>query len=137
MIAFRDHWDRTEPSDETMRAGVAKLIADPLTEFILAAPAGAERAEGVLQLRFRESVWTGTTDAWLEDVYVTDAARGAGLGRALCEKAFERSLERGCRRIQLDVYERNPAARLYRELGFSSESSTMGGETLLMSKSLA
>ena len=74
--------------------------------------------------------------AQLCDVYVSDAARGAGLGRALCTFAFERALERGCIRIQLDVYERNPAARLYRELGFSAESAAMGGETLLMSKPL-
>ena len=56
----------------------------------------------------------------MEDVYVDDSARGAGLGRALMEFATERALQRGCRRMELDTHEENEAAlALYRSFGFS------------------
>ena len=90
-----------------------------------------------MQLRFRHSVWTGSDDAWLEDLYVRDASRGSGLGRALTEFAFERARVRGCFRIQLDVNEANPAAKaLYESLGFSPIQKGVGGAALYMTKIL-
>jgi GNAT superfamily N-acetyltransferase len=72
-------------------------------------------------MRFRLSVWTGTEDAWVEDVFVEEGARGQGLGRALIEGCVQRARERGCARIQLDANEKNPPAlALYDSLGFRS-----------------
>jgi GNAT superfamily N-acetyltransferase len=89
-------------------------------------------------MRFRHSVWTGSDDAWLEDVYVADAARGTGLGRALVEYAMERARERGCGRIQLDVNEANePAKTLYESLGFSPWQDHPGGNALHMTRKLS
>ena len=136
-MAFRDWWKYSEPDDATMRGVVDQLIGDDRAEFLLGAPADGTPAAGVCQLRFRPSVWTGADDAWLEDLFVTDAARGTGLGRRLTEFAFERAADRGCARIQLDVYEHNDAARkLYESLGFASPSGWAGGTTLLMTKRL-
>ena len=56
---FRDWWGKDEPRDEVIRATVGRLIADPNTEYLLAAPAEGERAGGVCQLRYRLSVWSG------------------------------------------------------------------------------
>ena len=122
-----------------MRASVERLIAEPSsTEFLLGAAAvGGSPTVGVCQLRFRHSVWTGSDDAWLEDLYVRDAARGTGLGRALAEFAVERASARGCGRIQLDVNTGNaPAHALYTSLGFESYADPPGGETLMMGKKL-
>jgi len=132
MIGFRDWWGRTEPSDEAFHAGVVRLLGDPDTEFLL----GGEPPVGVCQVRYRPSLWTAG-DCWLEDIFVEDAARGSGLGRALVEASFERARARGCSRIELDVNEANPAAlALYESLGFSTWSEPPGGRNLLMRRLL-
>ena len=119
-----------------MRASVERLITDPATEFLLGSVAG-EAPAGIVQLRYRHSVWTGTDDAWLEDLFVQESARGTGLGRALTEFAFVRAAERGCARIQLDVNAGNaPARALYESLGFSGWSESLGADTLFMTRIL-
>lgn len=88
------------------------------------------------QLRFRWSVWTSAEDCWLEDLYVGEAARRRGLGRALVRTAVKRARERGCKRIELDVDERNDAAlALYRACGFSLEPKPPG-RTLFIGRRL-
>ena len=129
MIAFRDHIERDVPADEEVRRTVEALLEDPNTEFLLA-------DTGVCQLRYRLSVWTATEDCWLEDLYVTDEARGTGVGRALIEAAFERARGRGCRRIQLDVAEDNHRAiDVYRAAGFGTEPGA-DGRTMLIARRL-
>jgi GNAT superfamily N-acetyltransferase len=138
LLGFRDWWNYSQPDDATLRAAVDELIHDDRTEFLLGSPAEGAKAEGICQIRFRPSVWTGEDDCWLEDLFVTDAARGTGLGKALTEYAFERARERNCIRIQLDVYEHNnPARALYESLGFATPSGADGGSTFLMSKRLS
>src|SRR3954449_1923474 len=136
MVAFRDHLGENEPTDEEMRAGVERLLGDPDTEFLLAAPDGdgdGAPAAGVAQLRFRFGVWRVGGDCLLEDLYVDESARGAGLGRALVAATLDRARARGCRRVELDVNESNAAAqRLYGGFGFSSTSNTYGARDLYM-----
>ena len=117
LCAFRDHEGRHWPPDATMRAGVERLIGRDDTEYLLAGDPPA----GVAQLRYRYGVWWDAEDCHLEDLFVIDAARGTGLGRALVTAVIERARERGCRRIELDTAEENaPALALYRSLGFRS-----------------
>ena len=130
LIAFRDWIGYATPPDETVRSTVAKLIEDPNTLYLLAGDVG------LAQLRFRLSAWTGVEDCWLEDVFVSDDARGTGLGRALVEAAIERARARGCRRIELDVQEDNEhAIRLYEKCGFSVRPKG-SGHTLFLSAKL-
>ncbi len=57
--------------------------------------------------------------AWIEDVVVDEAARGAGVGAALNRRAIEIAAERGARTIDLTSRpSREVANRLYRRLGF-------------------
>jgi ribosomal protein S18 acetylase RimI-like enzyme len=136
IAGFRDWWGKAEPRDDAIRATVAKLLDDPHTEFLLGEPAEGTGAAGVCQLRYRLSVWTGTPDCWLEDLFVEESARGSGLGRALVEASFERAQERGCRRIELDVNEQNTdALRFYEGLGFAIEPKPPG-RTLFISRKL-
>jgi ribosomal protein S18 acetylase RimI-like enzyme len=129
MTGFRDWQGRKEPSDASIEQSVRRLIRDPNTEYLL----GGDPPAGVLQLRFRHSVWTGTDDAHLEDLFVDESMRGSGLGRALVEAALERARRRGCARIELDANEANePALRLYRSVGFGSWSDAAGGNDLFM-----
>ena len=74
-----------------------------------------------MQLRFRQGIWRAGGDCLVEDVFVDASARGHGVARALLELATERALERGCRRMELDVNEENPAAlALYTSFGFTT-----------------
>jgi GNAT superfamily N-acetyltransferase len=57
----------------------------------------------------------------IHDVYVVPARRGTGIGRALFEYAERVALQRGCRKMTLEVLSGNAAAqRLYRALGFEA-----------------
>jgi ribosomal protein S18 acetylase RimI-like enzyme len=117
IAGFRDFMGEADPEDEQIERMVGELLRDQGTEFLLA----GDPAVGVAQLRFRSSVWTGTEDAFLEDVFVLDEARRTGAGRALVQGCVDRSRARGCSRIQLDTAERNTAAlALYESLGFRS-----------------
>jgi GNAT superfamily N-acetyltransferase len=134
MAGFRGWWERDEPTDAQLAAGVERLLADPATEYLLAAPTDAE-ASGVCQLRYRYGLWYDAEDCWLEDLYVEQSSRRLGLGRALSDAALDRARERGCRRVQLDVNERNPEAlALYTALGFDSLQDPPGGRLLLMTR---
>ena len=133
LSEFRDWQGREEPSDSSIEASVRRLLADPNTEYLLA----GEPPAGILQLRFRHAVWTGTDDAHLEDLFVSAGARGGGVGRELVEAAFERARERGCARMLLDTNETNEAAlRLYESMGFKSGRGAPGGRDVFMRRRL-
>jgi ribosomal protein S18 acetylase RimI-like enzyme len=57
--------------------------------------------------------------AWIEDVVVDEAVRGAGIGAALCRAAIERAAAAGARTVDLTSRpSRQAANRLYQHLGF-------------------
>lgn len=115
VAGFRDFMGSDKPDKATIEVVVSELVGDRNTEFILV----GEPPIGFCQVRYRLSVWTGTEDAWIEDVYVDESARGNGYGRMLCEAAIQSAVGRGCKRIQLDVNQDNKAAiALYESLNF-------------------
>ena len=121
LVAFRDHMGYEWPSENAFLAGVERLIEERDTEFLLAAPDEDSPPSGVVQLRFRHGIWRAGGDCLVEDVFVEETARGRGVARALLELATERALERGCRRMELDVNEANIGAlALYESFGFSA-----------------
>jgi ribosomal protein S18 acetylase RimI-like enzyme len=135
IAGFRDWWGKDEPTEAALRDTAGRLVGDPDTDFLLAAQDNGPPA-GVCQLRYRLSIWTGADDCWLEDLFVHAAARRAGLGRTLVSAALERAEARGCRRIELDVNERNTEAlAFYRSMGFSTEPKPPG-RTLFVARSL-
>jgi ribosomal protein S18 acetylase RimI-like enzyme len=129
ISGFRDWQGRALPDDATIADTVRQLLADLNTDFLVA----GDPAAGVCQLRYRLSVWTGTEDCCLEDLFVHADARGSGLGRELVGAALERARQRGCARMDLDANEANePALELYRSVGFGSWSDAAGGNDLFM-----
>ena len=127
LIEFRDWIGRPSPDAESFGSSAGRLLEDPNTEFLL----GGDPADGICQLRYRHSVWTGKDDCCIEDVFLREHARGGGLGRSLVAAAIDRGRSRGCGRIEVDTNETNaPALALYRSFGFESGSGVPGGQEL-------
>jgi GNAT superfamily N-acetyltransferase len=121
LVAFRDHLGYDWPSENAFLAGVERLIEERDTEYLLASRDDDAPPSGVVQLRFRRGIWRAGGDCLVEDVFVDQSARGHGVARALLDLATERALERGCRRMELDVNEANaPALALYESYGFTA-----------------
>lgn len=119
LIAFRDHIGRDWPPEHAFRRGVERLLEADDCDFLLAARAQDASAEAVCQLRYHFSVWRDGQECILEDLYVCEQVRRAGLGSALVAGALQRARERDCRWIELDTYEDNvPAIALYEGYGF-------------------
>lgn len=115
VSGFRDFLGSTRPNNAELEMTASELISDRSTEFLLI----GDPETGYAQIRFRLSVWTGTEDAFLEDVFVEETARGGGYGRTLVSASIERARARGCHRIQLDANQDNTeAVTLYESLGF-------------------
>jgi ribosomal protein S18 acetylase RimI-like enzyme len=137
LVEFRDHNGSDWPSANAFLASVERLLEDRDTEFLLATPGADAPPAGVLQLRFRFSIWKAAPDAWLEDLYVRESARRTGLGDALVALALERARQRGARRIELDCNEANAAAlALYERHGFSPRSKGSTGRDLYLGRPL-
>jgi len=133
LVEFRNHNGLSWPSDNAFLASVERLMDDVATDFVLGAPHDDAPPGGVVQLRYRFGVWRAGTDCLVEDVFVSDAARGSGLGRALIDFSLERARERGARRMELDVNEANTAAlALYERAGFSATDNAYGERDLYM-----
>ncbi len=133
LVEFRDHLGVDWPSDNAFLAGVDRLIEDPNTAFLLAAPDADSPPAAVAQVRFRYGIWWAAEDCLLEDLFVREDARGSGLGRALVEAVVALARERGCRRVELDANDGNaPAIALYESLGFDSQDDRYGGRNLFM-----
>jgi GNAT superfamily N-acetyltransferase len=64
------------------------------------------------------STWRGHHGIRLEDLYVTPAARGRGVGRALLQHLARIATNEGCPRLEWDVLAWNePAIGFYERLG--------------------
>lgn len=88
--------------------------------------------DGISLLRFRPSVWTGTLEAHLQELYVVPSLRGRGIGRALLEATIELAREVGATGIDLNTGETDTAARaLYESMGFTNREGSPDGPSML------
>jgi GNAT superfamily N-acetyltransferase len=64
------------------------------------------------------STWTGQHGIYLEDLFVDEAVRGSGYGRALLTELARTCVERGYQRLEWSVLKWNePSIGFYRALG--------------------
>jgi GNAT superfamily N-acetyltransferase len=90
--------------------------AHPAAEAIIAEEDGVGVGMAVFFHNF--STWTGRRGLWLEDLYVTPAARGSGAGRALLRHLAGLAIDRGCARFEWWVLDWNARAiEFYRKVG--------------------
>ncbi len=112
--------DLPEIVDQYYEAAAYEALLDRLPE-VHARPDGAifvsERDGTVLACGMTQRLDGETVE--IKRVFVDEAARGAGLGRALCVAAMDRARAGGYRRIALDTMVTLPEAiALYEGLGF-------------------
>ncbi len=89
----------------------------PEFEAILAFLDGEPAGAALFHTRF--STWLGRPGLYLEDLYVTEAARGQGVGRRLMARLAAIAVERGWGRIDFHVLDWNPAREFYHRLGMA------------------
>jgi GNAT superfamily N-acetyltransferase len=90
---------------------------DPQFEAILAFLDGEPAGVALFHSRF--STWLGRPGLYLEDLYVTEAARGQGVGRRLMARLAAIAVGRGWGRIDFHVLDWNPARGFYHRLGMA------------------
>ncbi|TWO32274.1 GNAT family N-acetyltransferase [Seonamhaeicola sediminis] len=79
---------------------------------------------GTLTLVFNK-IPTGEK-AWIEDVVVSESARGKGVGKRLTQFALDYALEKGISKIDLTSSpERFAANKLYQKLGFQKRATNV------------
>lgn len=82
-----------------------------------------DRLVGLVHMVFHPSTWVAGTTCYLEDLFVAEAGRGRGVGRALIEATAERARARGAERLYWLTHETNTTAqalydRVARRSGF-------------------
>lgn len=69
------------------------------------------RLLGIVHYLFHRSFWTVGHYCYLQDLFVSEAARGSGLGRALIESVYDRARDAGASRVYWLTQESNATAR--------------------------
>lgn len=94
----------------------AMFSATPAAEALIAENDGSPVGLALFFHNF--STWTGWRGLYLEDLYVTPAARGQGVGKALLKHLAALAVERGCTRFEWQVLTWNtPAIDFYQAMG--------------------
>lgn len=110
-----------EHEPDAVHATVASLTATlfgstPHAECVVAEHDGAVAGFALFFTNF--STWSGKPGLYLEDLYVSPAARGTGLGRALLQHLAGLAVERNHARLEWSVLDWNAAAiGFYKSLG--------------------
>ncbi|WP_315762011.1 GNAT family N-acetyltransferase [Sphingomonas sp. Y38-1Y] len=114
LAAFEREPDAVEATPESFAAA---LFADPPAAEAVIAERGGEPVGFALWFH-NFSTWKGQRGLYLEDLYVTPAARGHGVGRALLIHLAQIAVQRGCARFEWSVLDWNqPAIDFYRSMG--------------------
>jgi GNAT superfamily N-acetyltransferase len=114
LAEFEREPDAVEATEPMLEA--ALFGGRPAAEAVIAELGG--EAVGFALFFQNFSTWTGRPGVYLEDLYVTPAARGAGVGTALLRHLAGIALDRGCGRFEWSVLDWNePAINFYRAMG--------------------
>nr|WP_213452733.1 GNAT family N-acetyltransferase [Micromonospora sp. NBRC 107566] len=97
------------------RLSAALFAERPAVHAHLALLAGEPVGFALWFLNF--STWEGVPGIYLEDLYVSPAARGTGLGRRLLATLAALCVERGYRRLDWWMLRWNPAGDFYATIG--------------------
>ncbi|MBC9034831.1 GNAT family N-acetyltransferase [Sphingomonas sp. JC676] len=114
LAEFERAPDAVEATEPMLQA--ALFGERPAAEAVIAEIDGIAQGFALFFQNF--STWTGRPGIYLEDLYVTPDARGAGVGTALLRHLAGIALDRGCSRFEWAVLDWNtPAVDFYRSMG--------------------
>jgi ribosomal protein S18 acetylase RimI-like enzyme len=120
---------RTTFSAKEIAPNVERIVEVLMTQgdnVILVADTEAGSNVGQVWLGEAPDPYTGARRGYIYDLYVEQAMRGQGIGRALLEAAQAASRARGDLELGLTVAMHNESAQaLYQALGFETERLTM------------
>ena len=118
LIAGYQRFYETEPDEERNRAFFARFLEPSEDGLLLAARDEHGTAIGFATLYWTFSSVSAEPTALMNDLFVAEAGRGKGVGRALIEAAASASRERGMRRMSWETAPDNRTAqRLYDRTG--------------------
>lgn len=125
---FNTEFSEPTPGVAVLAERAAAFIEDGTLTFLLA----GDGPDGIAQMRYLRSIWSGELDAYLEELYVVPERRGRGIGRALLETAMETARAEGATRMDLNTGETDTAARaLYESTGFTNREGGEDGPSML------
>jgi len=125
---FNSEYDEYTPGTEALAERARELIETGEVTILL----GGDGDVGLVQLRFRPSIWSDSLEAYLQELYVAPAHRGNGIGRALLETAIHLARERGASSIDLGTSVDDVAAiGLYESAGFTNREGRADGPSML------
>jgi GNAT superfamily N-acetyltransferase len=114
LAAFEREPDAVTATEAMLTA--ALFGEQPAAEAVIAERAGEPVGFALFFHNF--STWEGRRGLYLEDLYVTPEARGAGVGAALLRHLAGIAVDRGCARFEWSVLDWNAdAIAFYRAMG--------------------
>jgi GNAT superfamily N-acetyltransferase len=111
-------YERAPDAAKAGRADIETALFDahPKVHALIAEADGA--AIGFAVYFYNFSTWTGRHGIYLEDLFVREAARGKGAGKALLARLAQLARAANCARVEWAVLDWNePAIGFYKSLG--------------------
>ena len=100
----------------TLAAGASdvawKRFHDPDEPMFLLGADVDGKLTGIVQYLFHRSTWTPGKYCYLQDLFVSEDARGLGVGRALIEAVYEKAKAAGASRVHWLTQTGNAQARI-------------------------
>ena len=121
VLSFIRELAAYEREPDAVRATVESLgaqLASPTPPFECLVAEADGTACGFALFFQSYSTWRGRPGIYLEDLFVSEAARGRGIGKALLREVARVAVARGCARLEWAVLDWNqPAIDFYAALG--------------------
>ena len=105
LVFYRAQW-----SDEVADATFARIF-DPLEPVHALVAERGDELIGLTHYLFQRSTWLINSQCYLQDLYVSEAVRGSGVGRALIAAVATAAKEAGAARVYWNTHETNAVAR--------------------------
>jgi GNAT superfamily N-acetyltransferase len=114
--ALAEYEHEPEAVENTAADIAARLFGDNPQAFAHVVERGGDIV-GIAVWFLTYSTWTGRHGIWLEDLFVDEAQRGRGYGKALIASLASVAVERGYARLEWTVLDWNtPSIEFYRSL---------------------
>ncbi len=133
LHAFNSEFDTPSPGVDVLARRLTLLLAEPATFAIV----GGAPAVGVALVTLRANVWSDGPVALLDEMYVSPAHRGTGIGSKILEHMVRTCRELGVAEIEINVDESDTdTMRFYQHHGFTNGDPDTGEKAFSFYRSL-